>query len=170
MKMENNVWYLLYCKSKQEQRAQDNLLNQGIDSFFPLFKMKKVVRKKRVMVDTALFPNYLFVSIDTEKDSFNSIRSTRGVIDFVKCKTAYTQVPAKLVACLKRAQVERDSSHECVTQLSAGDPVQINDGSFKHIDAIYKCADGLERSILLLNLLNQQKEVSMSNEHFRCIA
>ena len=167
MNTNKSAWYLLYCKGKQELRAQMNLRNQGIDSFFPVIKQEKIVRKKRTVVETALFPNYLFVAIDEEHDSFTSIRSTRGVIDFVRTKQQYSKVPSKLLDVLKSEQAARALTSSIGQQFNSGDKVIIQDGSFQNIDAVFKCADGLERSILLLNMLNHQNEVSIANDSFQ---
>ena len=46
----------------------------------------------------------------------------------------------------------------------AGDLVSVNNDSFKSIQAIYKEPDGDMRSILLINLLNKQIEMSVDNK------
>lgn len=160
-------WYLLYCKGKEELRALTNLKNQGIESFFPTMTVEKKVRNKLICKDVAIFPNYLFVEIDKETANFNSIRSTRGVIDFVKCGTNYTKVPATLVAELKVKQLCRDKSINEVVVFSKGEKVIIQDGAFKGIEAIYQCKHGLERSVLLINLLNSSTSMSVANAEIK---
>ena len=156
-------WYLLYCKGKEEPRALTNLKNQGIDSFYPTMTVEKKLRNKLIFKDIAIFPNYLFVAIDKNTANFNSIRSTRGVIDFVKCGANYTKVPAALVAELRATQRCRDKSVNEVTVFSAGEKVIIQDGAFKGIEAIYHCKDGLERSVLLINLINKTTTMNVAN-------
>ncbi|WP_255554575.1 transcription/translation regulatory transformer protein RfaH [Moritella sp. 24] len=166
--MENQRgWYLLYCKGKEEVRALTNLKNQGIDSFFPTMKVEKVVRKKLTCVDVVIFPNYLFVEIDAQTANFNSIRSTRGVIDFVKCGANYTKVPTSLITELKSKQLLRDKAPNETSLFNHGDKVVIQDGAFKGIEAIYQCKDGLERSILLINLINKTAEMSIANAEIK---
>ncbi|NQZ51885.1 MAG: transcription/translation regulatory transformer protein RfaH [Moritella sp.] len=156
-------WYLLYCKGKEEPRALTNLKNQGIDSFYPTMTVEKKLRNKLIFKDIAIFPNYLFVAIDKNTANFNSIRSTRGVIDFVKCGSNYTKVPATLVMELRAKQRYRDKSVNEVTVFSEGETVIIQDGAFKGIEAIYQCKDGLERSMLLINLINNITTMSVAN-------
>ena len=160
-------WYLLFCKGKEEARAQVNLKNQGFDSFYPTMKIEGKVRSKLVYKDVVIFPNYLFVEIDTLAANFNSIRSTRGVIDFVKCGAHYTKVPANLVAELKEKQQCRDKSEIEVTLFTEGEKVIIQNGAFKGIEAIYQCKDGLERSMLLINLINKTTAMSVANAEIK---
>jgi len=162
-----NDWYLLYCKGKEELRALTNLKNQGFESFYPTMKVEKKVRNKQVCKDVAIFPNYLFVEIDKETANFNSIRSTRGVIDFVKCGARYTKVPTVLVAELKAKQACRDKSTNEVSVFSEGEKVIIQDGAFKGIEAIYQCNDGLERAVLLINLINKTTTMSIANTEIK---
>ncbi|QFI36906.1 transcription/translation regulatory transformer protein RfaH [Moritella marina ATCC 15381] len=160
-------WYLLYCKGKEELRALTNLENQGIDSFFPTMKIEKKVRNKLTCQNVVIFPNYLFVEIDKRTANFNSIRSTRGVIDFVKCGANYTKVPTALVAELKAKQLCRDKAVNAVIAYDEGEAVIIQDGPFKGIEAIYQCKDGLERSVLLINLIHNVTTLCIANTEIK---
>lgn len=163
MAANKKQWYLLYCKGKEELRALTNLENQGIDSFFPTMKIEKKVRNKLTCKDVVIFPNYLFVEIDKDTANFNSIRSTRGVIDFVKCGANYTKVPTALVTELKAKQLCRDKSADEVMEYSVGEHVIIQEGPFKGIEAIYQCKDGLERGVLLVNLIHNVTTMCIVN-------
>jgi transcriptional antiterminator RfaH len=45
-----------------------------------------------------------------------------------------------------------------------GEKVQVTQGPFKGLEAIYKTKDGLERSILLIKMFGQEKEVAVENQ------
>ena len=74
-------WYLIKTKVRQELRARDNLENLGFDTYCPVFKQKS----KGVIKEEILFPGYLLLLLDLEKDleKFHTIRSTRGVSEMV---------------------------------------------------------------------------------------
>lgn len=167
MAVNKKEWYLLYCKGKEELRALTNLENQGIDSFFPTMKIEKKVRNKLTCKDVVIFPNYLFVEIDKDTANFNSIRSTRGVIDFVKCGATYIKVPSGLVTELKVKQACRDKAENAVVAYNEGESVIIQGGPFKGIEAIYQCKDGLERSVLLINLIHNVTTMSIANAEIK---
>ena len=69
-------WYLIKTKSKQENTAIINLENQGYTSYCPIVK----INKKNVV----LFPGYLFIYLDKHNENWSPIRSTKGVINFVR--------------------------------------------------------------------------------------
>ncbi|MBT7564535.1 MAG: transcription/translation regulatory transformer protein RfaH, partial [Porticoccaceae bacterium] len=56
-------WFLLQTKSRQEQRAAENLDRQAVTSFCPMIKVEKISRSRRVESLEVLFPGYLFVQL-----------------------------------------------------------------------------------------------------------
>ncbi|WP_213609038.1 transcription/translation regulatory transformer protein RfaH [Pseudoalteromonas sp.] len=157
-------WYLLFCKSGQEARAQVNLQNQGIESFFAQLKVEKIIRGRRTLKESALFPNYLFVKLNPHTGNFAAVKNTRGVSGFVSYGASYQLVPEQLINELKN--VEQTQHNGNLPQ--SGDLVYLNNGSFKDVQAIYKEPDGDMRSILLVNMLNKQVEMSVENKDIEC--
>ena len=104
--MNTNLhWYLLYCKPKQELRAQQHLANQGFTSFVPQITLDKLRGGKWQQVTEPLFPRYLFLHIsNAEQLNFRAIRATRGITDFVRFGSALATVPDQLVQQLTAEQ------------------------------------------------------------------
>ena len=96
-------WFVIYCKSREELRAQQNLENQQIHAFFPKIRKQKLTRGKKTIVEEALFPSYLFIFADQEDLNFTRIRSTRGINDFVRFGGEIATVSEKLIKQLKDA-------------------------------------------------------------------
>ena len=106
-----------------------------------------------------MFPRYLFVQLDESSSNFGAVKNTRGVSDFVRYGQQLQKVPEYLIEALQspaQAQIE-----EVLYQ--AGDIVQITQGCYRHLQAIYKEPDGAMRSVLLIKLLNQEVELSLEN-------
>ncbi|WP_245732027.1 transcription/translation regulatory transformer protein RfaH [Thalassotalea agarivorans] len=162
-------WHVLTTKPKNEKRAHDNLKAQGFEVFLPLIaQVKKRQGLKSVAIEP-LFPNYLFVKFNQKDTNFNAIRSTRGVGQLLRF--------GKMLATIDEAIIEKiaeQTSHEEQTfkqldeilNYQAGDKVEINAGPFKGLEAIYKAKDGFERSVLLINLLGKEHDVSIETQHF----
>ncbi|WP_087019922.1 transcription/translation regulatory transformer protein RfaH [Thaumasiovibrio subtropicus] len=158
-----NPWYLLYCKRSEQTRATVNLNRQGVDCYYPKVTVEKMKRGKRVQVEEPLFPCYMFVSFDLEKVSFTSVRSTRGVSDFVRFG-AYPQEVAKELIFSMMSQEDNDDYREQLNDLpTEGDRCTIQSGQFEGFDAIYKEPDGDKRSIMLVTMMGKQVEVSVPN-------
>lgn len=153
-------WFLVQTKSKQESRAVDNLERQGVNSFCPMLRVEKLSRGTRVVKQEALFPGYLFVNFSQGSVSSTTIRSTRGVSHFVTCAGAPVKVPELLIEQLM--QRTHQAEDELVSNLpSEGDSLQIVDGPFRGLNAIFSQPDGDQRAIVLINLLNQQVSASL---------
>lgn len=160
------AWYLLHTKPKQEGRAKEHLENQGVVCFLPQIEMEKVVRGKRKTVLEALFPNYIFAYLDDQSIGWSSIRSTRGVRDFVKFGLQLARVPEIVVTSLQKRVKGGDSSLSLDLSHSApkkGDSVSILEGAFKDLNGIFQRAQGEERSIILLTILNKTTEIEVDN-------
>ncbi|MEZ8128742.1 transcription/translation regulatory transformer protein RfaH [Enterovibrio norvegicus] len=159
-----NPWYLLYCKRSEQQRAEQHLKRQGVDCYYPQVSVEKIRRGKRSSILEPLFPNYVFASFDPEKIAFTTIRSTRGVVDFVRVGAKPQLVPVDLIKNLMVIEDNDDQRERLSEVWKYGDTIAISQGQFEGIEAIYKEADGELRSILMINLLNKQVEVSLENE------
>jgi transcriptional antiterminator RfaH len=120
------------------------------------------------VVEEALFPSYLFIFIDQENSNFPKIRSTRGINDFVKFGNKVVNVSETLIKQLEDlCYSNNDLIVESKPHLKNGDKVEILSGSFQGLTAIFKEQHGLERSMLLLKLLNQEITISFSNNDIK---
>ena len=157
-------WYLLYCKRGQLQRAQEHLERQAVTCLTPMITLEKIVRGKRTTVSEPLFPNYLFIEFDPEVIHTTTINATRGVSHFVRFGTQPATVPVTVIDQLVQYQSEEITDPGTPYP---GDNVVITEGAFKGLNAIFSEPDGEARSMLLLNLLNQQVLQSVKNTEFR---
>lgn len=157
------TWYLLYCKRGEQQRAKSHLENQGVVCYYPEVQIEKVRRGKVQSINEPLFPNYVFVKFDYQKGpSFTSVRSTRGVVDFIRTGAMPTEVNPDLIYDLQ--QFDQGPGKQKEVQLpQIGDVVRVKAGQFAGVDAIFHEADGEKRSIMLVNLINCPTAVSIDN-------
>ena len=156
-------WFLLYCKPKQELKAQQHLANQGLTSFVPQLQVEKLRAGKWQLITEPLFPRYLFLQItDPEQLNMRAIRATRGIVDFVRFGQSLAQVPATLIQLLTQQQLLQ-RQQPASQRLSQGQPVSIMQGPYSGLDAVFKSADGEKRSLILISLLGQWVETSIDN-------
>ena len=72
-------WYLVYALPNNERKAEFHLGSQGFRTYLP--QVQKTIRHARQLrtVRAPLFPRYLFVHLDLDRDRWLSVRSTIGV-------------------------------------------------------------------------------------------
>ena len=96
----NEKWFLVHTLPKTEQKAEWHLGAQGFRTYLPRFK--KTVHHARQLrtVRAVLFPRYLFVILDLERDRWLAVRSTVGVSHLFTQGDRPVPVPAGVVECL----------------------------------------------------------------------
>lgn len=159
-------WHLLYCKRGQVLRAQAHLEQQGVTCFFPQYNVERINRGKRIVKTEPLFPGYLFIEFDPEKIHTTAIASTRGVSHFIRFGTTPAKIPASVVKALMMQPMMTSLQSDLPQK---GDSVEITEGIFAGLQAIYSEPEGETRSILLLNLLNRQVPHTIENQNFKKI-
>ena len=153
-------WFLLQTKARQESRAVENLDRQGVDSYCPMVRVEKVSRGTRVVKEEALFPGYLFVNFNQATVSATTVRSTRGVSHFVTCAGSPVIVPDSLIEQL-RERTEFGEEQLVSSLPQTGDQLEVIEGPFRGLNAVFTEIDGNQRAVVLINLLNQQVKASL---------
>ena len=149
-------WYLIKTKSRQEHVAIKNLENQEYSTYCPIVKIKNN--------NVVLFPGYIFIHLDNKKENWSPIRSTKGVVNFVRFGLNFAQVPDNVIEFLRANQLINKEKLINLNKFKSGDKVQITDGVLKNCVAIFKSFKSDERVILLMNLLGQQQSISIKQE------
>ena len=151
-------WYLIHCKPREDERARDHLERQGYPCYFPTFMAEKMRDRRTVVKQEPLFPRYLFIHLDEVEDNWYPIRSTRGVSSLVCCNGRPIAVHDYVIEGIRvRLAVRTDRE----PYLRRGERVEITDGPFARLGAIFLANDGDERVVLLLNILQQEHRLTI---------
>jgi transcriptional antiterminator RfaH len=163
--MTSPNWLLLQVKPRQEIRALENLERQQAQCYCPKIQVEKLRRGKRIQVEEALFPGYLFINAQPQQNSltYTSIRSSRGVSKIVGFGPEPVTIPEALIEQLKLRENTGLTWTKAEDLPQAGDKINITEGLFKGLQALYSHADGQQRAIVLINLLYQQIPTSLAN-------
>ena len=149
-------WYLVKTKPRQENIAIKNLENQEYITYCPTV----TINNKQVV----LFPGYIFIHLDKKTDNWLPIRSTKGVVNFVRFGLYFAQVPDNVIEFIKANKLISLEKLKNLDKFKPGDKVQITDGVFKNCVAIFKSFKSDERVILLMNILGQQQAINIKQE------
>ncbi|WP_200868908.1 transcription/translation regulatory transformer protein RfaH [Pseudomonas brassicacearum] len=149
------AWYLVHCKPRQDERAEENLLRQGYTCYRPQHSYERVMRSRRLIITESLFPGYLFIQLAADAN-WAPLRSTRGVYRIV----SFGGIPLRLDNSLIM-HLQQRTAKAITPAFSAGDSVRITQGGFAELDAVFVSMDGEQRVVLLLNMLNRQQRISM---------
>ena len=160
-------WYLIQCKGGESFRAAEHLDNQGYQVFHPVLQVQKKRRGKLCWLDEPLFPYYLFIRLDRLDSNWRPIRSTRGVLRLVGFGDEPLAVDDALVETLRDSAVGETSAQRANVYFRAGEIVEITEGPFRALQAVFDSQKGEERAIVLLNMLQGQQRLEMPIGHLR---
>lgn len=155
--INHEKWYLVYTKPKQEKRAKENLVRQGIEVFLPLISKHGISVSKKQINTEALFPRYLFIKIEQSGSEISCINSTKGVSSLILFGDLSTSsVPSKIISKLKKVLGKDETFLEKVIteEYKAGDRLKIKKGSIEGVEAIFLANSGNKRAKVLLELIN----------------
>jgi transcriptional antiterminator RfaH len=163
-------WYVVHTKPRQEQRALLNLTQQGYECYLPLVETEKLRQRVLKLVPEPLFSRYLFIRLDTSMagKSWGPIRSTIGVCRLVTFGSEPARVDSELIEVLRAHH--SSAQREPQRLFSPGDPVQIKDGPFAGLQAIYQMSDGESRAMVLIEILSKPTALAISPSSLRKIA
>ncbi|MFA0810053.1 transcription/translation regulatory transformer protein RfaH [Microbulbifer epialgicus] len=157
-------WYLLCCKPKQDKRAVVLLENQKYEVFSPQYRKKN---KKNTVIKPSLeplFPGYIFIKLHSEASNWCAVRSTGGVRDFVRFGEYKATISDSVINQLKEDSERLSQLNINPPDLNPGDQIYISGGSLEGLEAIYKCKSGKDRVIVLLSIMENQREVEINNQ------
>ncbi len=149
-----SAWYLIQCKPRQDERAEENLVRQGYSCYRPRHVRERILRGQRQSIEESLFPGYLFIRLSL-LDNWAPLRSTRGVSRVVGFGNQPLPVSQELIDCLQ----QRCCATPPEQLLASGDKVRINHGAFAELEAIFLSMDGNERVVLLMNILHREQKI-----------
>jgi transcriptional antiterminator RfaH len=145
-------WHLLRTKAGEERRARDQVSLSTPEVLLPLVRVR--VRRWGRMTESvaALFPGYLFVLCDVERD-YSRLRYTRGVRQIVCFGDEAAVVPKWIIDELK-LRCANGPVELPVRRLVAGERVIVIDGPFRQFEGIFeRHLSGPERVAILLSVM-----------------
>tara|TARA_Y100001001_G_scaffold148418_1_gene157342 strand:+ start:743 stop:1222 length:480 start_codon:yes stop_codon:yes gene_type:complete len=149
------TWYALQHKPAQGDRALTHLQNQDIACFYPKITVEKIKAGKRTKKLEPLFPGYLFVNLEQTDPMWAKLRSTRGVLRIVGFANRPAAISDDVIQHIK-------DSLDSVTEqggIKPGQSVQLDEGPFEGISAIFQAYEGEERAIVLIDFMQKQQRV-----------
>jgi transcription elongation factor/antiterminator RfaH len=153
-------WFLAHTQPKSECKAELHLGAQGFRTYLP--QIQKTIRHARQLktVRAPLFPRYLFVILDLERDRWLSVRSTVGVSRLLATQDGRpVPVPIGIVESL----IEQCNGNvtRLDTGLVKGQPVRILSGPFADFVGTLERLDEAGRVQVLLEMMGTSVPVTL---------
>ena len=151
-------WIVVQSQPRKEFFAAANLANQDYRVFLP--KLRKTVRHARRQreVERPLFPRYLFVELDIDRQRWRPILGTFGVASLIMADARPLPAPRGLVEAMM-ARADPGSVVDLSPSLEPGQRVEVLSGPFAGKIGALAALDGPGRARVLVEILGAAREI-----------
>jgi transcriptional antiterminator RfaH len=157
-------WYVAMTAPRKERLAATQLDNQRYRSFLPLQLETRRHAHKFATVLAPVFPRYIFVILDLERQRWRSVNGTFGVQRLITDGERPLAVAPGVVETLVQSSDQRGALIYEADELAIGDQVRLVSGPFAGSLGILQRLDGAGRVQILLALLGGPVKVTAARE------
>ena len=148
-------WFAICTKPHQEKQAELNIRQLGLESFLPLAKETRIIRRVRKTVISPFFPGYLFVRFDP-MEHYRAVKYAKGVRNIVEFGLSPAIVDDSLIESI-RSRVHNGLLSLPNDSLRMGQVVRIERGPLEGLKAVFeRQLNGSQRVMLLLQAITYQ--------------
>ncbi len=126
-------WYVVRTKPQSEYLAEHALSGQGFEVFLPLVG-SPTPRAGRE--DTPLFPGYLFLHYDVDRQDWPSLSQLPGILGWVRFNGAVPAVPDEVVELVAERVQAINSTGGLWTRFRRGQRVHVLSGKMESLAEI----------------------------------
>ncbi|MGE4220771.1 MAG: transcription termination/antitermination protein NusG [Alphaproteobacteria bacterium] len=161
-------WYVVHTHPGAEAMAEGHLARQGFETYLPRCAKERRHARRIDRIAVPLFPRYLFVAVDMERQRWRAIQSTFGVATLVSFGDRPAAVPEGVVEDIRG----REGPDGLVplpdgVPFAPGERVEIADGAFAEQSALFQTMDGTQRVVVLLKMLGRDLRVRVPRTALR---
>lgn len=155
------AWYAVYTQAGKESLAAQQLRNQDFEVYLPQYQKLRRHAGRAEIVAAPLFPRYLFVGIDVERQRWRSVNGTRGVAGLVMFGEKPVAIPEPVVAEIRSREDETGFIQLNNPAFRRGQALRIVEGPMADTVALFEEAVDGNRAILLISLLGRLVRTKM---------
>ena len=151
------MWILAQTKAKREKIAEFNVKNQGHEVYLPTLSTKKFQGSQWKDVSEYLFPGYIFIKLKGNLNKIGSLSYTTGILKvLVDHISGYPHVIDQEI--IDNINHKKDIN---INNIKKGSKVNITKG-LSMLNGIFLEKKGSKRALILLNILNKTRKVSVN--------
>jgi transcription antitermination factor NusG len=152
------AWFAVRVRSNFEKATAQSLDARGIQCFLPMYKAKRQWSDRVKVVDLPLFSGYVFCQLQDRR--FLPVLETPGVVQVVGHGPKPVPVEDHEMAVLHRIA---GCGQETMPwpYLTVGQRVRLRTGALKDVEGILASAEGRDRVVVNIELLQRSVAVSV---------
>jgi transcriptional antiterminator RfaH len=153
------AWYALHVTARQEKAAHADLARRGLETFLPMRRERRAWSDRIQLVETALFPGYLFVRASLSASMRVQLLKSKGVHELVSRLPGDPRIARhipdhEMATLLALCAAER--ALDPIARLVPGTPVRVAAGPLRGIHGVVaRGPDGRRRLLAHITLLGR---------------
>lgn len=154
------LWYAVYTKPKEEERADSNLRAWGVKTLTPKIKERRRGRGycNATNVIKHLFPRYIFAQFISNSE-LHKVNYTRGVCNVVAFGEKPCPVDDAIIETIQ-SQIGEEGFIQVGEVIRKGEKVMIQDGPFESMQGtVERELSDSERLVVLLSSVSYQGQL-----------
>jgi transcription antitermination factor NusG len=153
-------WYALYTLPRHEKRVADQIKQQGLVCFLPLYRSIRRWKDRRKELSLVLFPGYVFVRMALQ--SRVRILQLAGAVHLVAFNGRPVELPEEEIENL-RSRLSGSGNIEPHPYLSAGRQVRVRSGPLRGLEGIILRTKDRCRIVLSIHLIMRSIAVEVDD-------
>lgn len=157
----NNSWYAVYVKSRHEFVARGELMKKGIETFLPVARRLSQWKDRKKLIESPLFPCYLFVCLQPQPGAFLDVLKTRGTVRMLSLVPGDpTPVSDEEISSLKLL-IDSGEEFDIYPHLREGDRVRVRRGPLTGAEGTLEVKNSQYRFLVNVELLGRSVGVNI---------
>ncbi len=156
-------WLGIQAHLRKEKLVATQLKGRGYEVYLPQYRKQTYWSDRRIEVDCALFPGYLFCRFDSKLPPIVSVPS---VVSIVGRGKQPEPIPEQEIANV-RCMLQSGFSVDHYPYLRVGDNVVIVKGPLSGVEGLLVTEKGKSRVVVSVNLLQRSVAVEVDTEAVR---
>jgi transcription antitermination factor NusG len=166
---EGDRWYALAVKPQHEVRVFDGLVGLAdIEAFLPTFKDKRIWSDRVKILDSPLFPGYVFARFPYPSGRVPVLR-VGGVRSIVGCGESATPLPTQEIEGIRTLIASGFAVHPWPF-LRAGNRVRVEHGPLRGVEGVILEQKDEWRMVVSVELLQRSVSVVLDRAQLKRIA
>jgi transcriptional antiterminator RfaH len=164
----NAGWYIIYTMPRHEKKVHTQLVEMKINSFFPTRKVLRSWHDRKKMIDSPLFPSYVFVYLSDQKN-FYDVMEADGYLYYVKLGREIVKVNDSIINSIKMIVEMAKELEISADRFLPGRKLVISDGPLTGLYCEAIQYNGKQKLLVRIELLQRSIVATLPEEHLLAV-
>ncbi len=158
---DGNHWFALRTRSRHEKKVACEITAKGISAFLPMVSQKNRWSDRFKIVETPLFPCYVFVHTDSSPESRVSVLRTYGAVNFIGNGGRGTPIPDEQIESV-RSILDQGVDFTPHPYLTINQRVRIRGGSLDGVEGVLLAKNADQSLVVSIDLIQRSVAIRVS--------